>query len=189
MPRRSILSVAERESLLSLPASQDDLIRHYSLSESDLSLVRQRRGASNRLGFAILLGYMHYPGIILGLADEPDAPFDYLRYIGDRYLPMRRYTELLDVLDLRAAPAARPRPIGVWLYYRSNGRPARHGWCGFRAQPIFSEASHLNECPDGAFSQCRCERKKRANSLVASGPCGSVYDPDALPPDQAWPAP
>jgi hypothetical protein len=33
--------------------------------------------------------------------------FDYLRYIGDGYSPMRRYTpELLDVLDLRAAPAA-----------------------------------------------------------------------------------
>ena len=65
MPRRFILSVAERESLLSLPASQDDLIRHYSLSDSDLSLVRQRRGASNRLGFAILLSYMRYPGIFV----------------------------------------------------------------------------------------------------------------------------
>ncbi len=39
----------------------------------------------------------------LGQSEE----FDYLRYIGDGYLPMRRYTpELLDVLDLRAAPAA-----------------------------------------------------------------------------------
>ena len=74
MPRRSILYLAERESLLSLPASQDDLIRHYSLSESDLSLVRQRRGASNRLGFAILLSYMRYPGIILGVGEEAYAP-------------------------------------------------------------------------------------------------------------------
>ena len=39
----------------------------------------------------------------LGQAED----FDYLRYIGDSYLAMRRYTpELLDVLDLRAAPAA-----------------------------------------------------------------------------------
>ena len=28
MPRRSILSVAERDSLLALPATQDELIRH-----------------------------------------------------------------------------------------------------------------------------------------------------------------
>ena len=32
MPRRSILSVAERDSLLALPATQDELIRHYTLS-------------------------------------------------------------------------------------------------------------------------------------------------------------
>ena len=79
MPRRSILSVAERESLLSLPTSQDDLIRHYSLNESDLSLIRQRRGASNRLGFAILLSYMRYPGMILGVGDEAYASL--LRYV------------------------------------------------------------------------------------------------------------
>jgi len=82
MPRRFILSVAERESLLSLPASQDDLIRHYSLSDSDLSLVRQRRGASNRLGFAILLSYMRYPGIILGVGDEVYAPL--LTYVAQQ---------------------------------------------------------------------------------------------------------
>ena len=82
MPRRSILSVAERESLLSLPTSQDDLIRHYSLNESDLSLIRQRRGASNRLGFAILLSYMRYPGIILGVGDEVYAPL--LTYVAQQ---------------------------------------------------------------------------------------------------------
>jgi hypothetical protein len=43
MPRRSILSAAERESLLALPDTQDELIRHYTFSEPDLSLIRQRR--------------------------------------------------------------------------------------------------------------------------------------------------
>jgi hypothetical protein len=32
-------------------------------------------------------------------------------------------------------------------------------------------------------------RKKRTISRLASGPRGSVYDPAALPPDHAWPAP
>ena len=31
-------------SLLALPDTEDELIRHYSLSEIDLSLIRQRRG-------------------------------------------------------------------------------------------------------------------------------------------------
>ena len=30
MPRRSILSAAERESLLALPDTKDELIRHYT---------------------------------------------------------------------------------------------------------------------------------------------------------------
>jgi hypothetical protein len=50
MPCRSILSAAERDSLLALPGTKDELIRHYTLSESDLSLIRQRRGSANRLG-------------------------------------------------------------------------------------------------------------------------------------------
>nr|HDI1972765.1 DUF4158 domain-containing protein [Klebsiella pneumoniae] len=47
MPRRSILSAAERESLLALPDSKDDLIRHYTFNDTDLSIIRQRRGPAN----------------------------------------------------------------------------------------------------------------------------------------------
>ena len=53
MPRRSILSAAERDGLLALPDSDDELIRKYTFSQADLSLIRQRRGDANRLGFAV----------------------------------------------------------------------------------------------------------------------------------------
>lgn len=72
MPRRSILSALERNSLLALPDNQDDLIRYYSFSEQDLSIIVQHRGAANRLGFAIQLCYMRYPGIILPPDEPPD---------------------------------------------------------------------------------------------------------------------
>lgn len=39
MPRRSILSAAERASLLALPDTEDELIRHYTFSEPDLSVL------------------------------------------------------------------------------------------------------------------------------------------------------
>jgi hypothetical protein len=57
MPRRSILSASERESLLALPDTQEDLIRRYTLNESDMAVVRQHRGAamSARLCGAVLL--------------------------------------------------------------------------------------------------------------------------------------
>jgi hypothetical protein len=55
MPRRSILSATEREALLAVPETQEELIRHYTFKEPDLSLIRLRRGDANRLGFAVQL--------------------------------------------------------------------------------------------------------------------------------------
>src|SRR5260363_231818 len=62
MPRRWVLSAAERESLLALPEHQDALIRHDTFSESDLSIIRQRRKAATQLGFAVQLCDMRSPG-------------------------------------------------------------------------------------------------------------------------------
>ena len=53
MPRRSILSTSERDGLLALPDTQDELIRHYTFNDNDLALIRQRCGDANRLGFAV----------------------------------------------------------------------------------------------------------------------------------------
>lgn len=65
MPRRAILSANDQASLLALPDDQDDLICHYTFKEQDLSLIKQRRGDANRLGFAIQLCLLRYPGYAL----------------------------------------------------------------------------------------------------------------------------
>jgi hypothetical protein len=82
MPRRSILSASERDTLLALPAAHDDLIRYYTFGESDLALMRQRRGNANRLGFAVQLAYMRFPGIVLGADDTPFPPL--LKYVANQ---------------------------------------------------------------------------------------------------------
>jgi len=74
MPRRSILSTAGRERLLAVPDTREDLIRHYTFSEADLAIIRRRRGPANRLGFAVQLCYMRFPGIILGVTQVPFPP-------------------------------------------------------------------------------------------------------------------
>ena len=74
MPRRSILSSTERDSLLALPDSKDELIRHYTFNETDRSIIRQHRGSANRLGFAVQLCYMRYPGVTLASEAEPFRP-------------------------------------------------------------------------------------------------------------------
>ena len=55
MPRRSILSAAERESLLVLPDSKDDLIRHYTL------LLRPHEVSSGGIFDAGILKVAHHP--------------------------------------------------------------------------------------------------------------------------------
>jgi TnpA family transposase len=78
MPRRSILPAVEREGLLALPDTKDDLIRYYTFSDTDLSIIRQRRGTTNRLGFAVQLCYLRFPGILLGVDQPPFPPHTFL---------------------------------------------------------------------------------------------------------------
>ena len=86
MPRRSILSATERESLLALPDAKDELIRLYTFNDADLSRIRQHRGAVNRLVFAVQLCYMRYPGIVLAADAEPDVPL--LGMVADQLGPV-----------------------------------------------------------------------------------------------------
>src|SRR5947209_4507143 len=55
MPRRAILSSTARDSLFVLLDTQDEIIRYYTLTESDLAITNQHRGGANRLGFAVQL--------------------------------------------------------------------------------------------------------------------------------------
>jgi TnpA family transposase len=80
MPRRSILSPAERTGLLALPDSKDELIRHYTFSETDLALICQRRGEPNRLGLAVQLCLLRYPG--QSLAVDAVLPAPLLHWVG-----------------------------------------------------------------------------------------------------------
>lgn len=79
MPRRSMLTAADRENLLALPESDDELIRHYTFSETDRALIRLRRGDANRLGFAVQLCLLRYPGH--ALAADRDVPSVLIRWV------------------------------------------------------------------------------------------------------------
>lgn len=71
MPRRSILTPTERASLLAFPTIEEEIIQHYTFNESDISVIRQHRGGHNRLGFAIQLCYLRYPGCVLPTDTQP----------------------------------------------------------------------------------------------------------------------
>ena len=71
MPRRELLTPAERESLLTVPVIEAEQIRHYTLSRSDLAFIRQHRWDYNRLGVAVQLCYLRFPGRVLARGETP----------------------------------------------------------------------------------------------------------------------
>jgi TnpA family transposase len=75
MPRRYILTACERAGLVAIPTDETELIRLYTLSEQDLSVIKQRRGDANRLGFAVLLCCLRYPGYALPAGEDPPHTF------------------------------------------------------------------------------------------------------------------
>ncbi len=72
MPRRELLTSPGRLELLGFPTDEGELIRLYTLTKADLVFVRQHRGDHNRLGIAVLMSYLHYPGRVLA-GDNPAA--------------------------------------------------------------------------------------------------------------------
>jgi hypothetical protein len=125
MPRRAILSAAERENLLATPDDPKELICHYTLSESDLSIIRQCRGAANRLGFAVQLCYMRYPGVILGADDQPFAPL-----------------VSLVATQLKISPGSRVNSMPCWSCERTARSVSSSGCVSHRERPTQSTCSN-----------------------------------------------
>ncbi|WP_346037452.1 DUF4158 domain-containing protein, partial [Brevibacterium picturae] len=79
MALRSLLTVAERSQILALPTNTKDIAVRYTLSDTDMSLIRQRRGDANRLGFALQLCLLRHPG--LALADDTEVAPDLVSWL------------------------------------------------------------------------------------------------------------
>ena len=105
------------------PTEQRDLVHHYTLSDADLTSIRRSRGDHNRLGHALMLCYLRYPGRPLRTGERPPAPLlafvaeqiDVLPESIDAYLAAERSrvshsAELQDRLRLRPFG---PRPAAL----------------------------------------------------------------------------
>lgn len=65
MAHRQILTDKQRHKLLNIPTTEQDLLKHYVLSNEDLHHINKKRKESNRFGFALQLCAFRYPGRLL----------------------------------------------------------------------------------------------------------------------------
>lgn len=82
MARRQLLTREALGSHYDPPTDEREIARHFTLSREDLDLVSERRGAPSRLGFALLLLYMRWPGRVLEAGEKP--PSAILAFVGDQ---------------------------------------------------------------------------------------------------------
>jgi TnpA family transposase len=101
MPRRELLTSTQRDELLAFPTDEADLLRYYTFNTHDLAVIRRRRGDHNRLGFAVQLCYVRFPGQLLAVGEPPYAPI------------------------LAMAAAQLKVPTGIWSFYAERDQTRR----------------------------------------------------------------
>ena len=73
MKKHEILSPLSRAALFDPPTDPGLIVRHYMFSPEDMALIRRRRRSANRLGFAVNLAYLRFPGRAFGVEEAPPA--------------------------------------------------------------------------------------------------------------------
>jgi TnpA family transposase len=92
MARRDLLNDDERQKLFGVPQDHDSLVKLYTLSPSDGEPVLARRGAANRLGFAVQLALLQHPG--MSLSTFGDAPPQLVAFMAKQIgVPKERYAD------------------------------------------------------------------------------------------------
>ena len=128
MPHRELLTESQRLSLQAPASDERGMVRHYMLSSEDLALINRRRGDPNRLGFALKLCYLRFPGRILQQGEQPPAALCAFvaeqlgldaAHFGD--YAERDQTRREHVLEIETALGLRPltrvlyRELAAWL--------------------------------------------------------------------------
>lgn len=127
MPRRSLLTTVQQEALFAFPGSDVEIARYYTFDERDLSIIRQRRGAHNRIGFAVQLCYLRYPGYAMAAdTTPPDALLSHVsRQLRINPAAWAEYaqrdeTRREHALELQAAFGYRPFSTGEYRKQRGT---------------------------------------------------------------------
>jgi Domain of unknown function (DUF4158) len=141
MPARTLLSAEQRTRLFSIPTDTAAMARHYVLDAADLAIVRVRRRASNRLGFAVQLCVLRHPGRVLDPSESPPAPM--LAFVAEQIgvdpalfdeYARRAETRREHFLELQKLVGLRSFGLNDWRTCLRVGTDA--AWATDRGEPI-----------------------------------------------------
>lgn len=133
MAHRTILTARQRAALFDLPTDDTSMLRHYILADDHLEHINARRRPENRIGFALLLCALRYPGWLLS-SDEV-IPEKVLRFIaaqlgltGDDILPYaaRRQTRqqhlhaIRQIYGFKMFSGHGARSLKIWLEHEAE---------------------------------------------------------------------
>ncbi len=117
MPHRELLTESQRLSFHAPPSDERGMVRHYTLSADDLALINRRRGDPNRLGFAVMLCYLRFPGRILQQGEQPPAALCALvaEQLGLKAVHFGDYAERDQTRREHVLESAMYREVAAWL--------------------------------------------------------------------------
>lgn len=128
MPRRELLSEPQRLAFTEPAADERGMVRHYTLSAEDLALIAPHRGERNRLGFALMLCYLRFPGRVLQEGEQPPValqtfvaeqldidPASFGDYAERDQTRREHLAEIQTTLGYRTLTRSLYRQLSVWL--------------------------------------------------------------------------
>ena len=114
--------------LLGPPSDEREIVRYCTLSREDLDIIFRKRSDHSRLGFALLLCYLRYPGRVLGAEEVPPvalvsfvarqlgvSPSAFIRYSRRDQTRREQLAELMERLSYRSFDRASFLHYLAWL--------------------------------------------------------------------------
>jgi TnpA family transposase len=141
MPPRTLLSSEQRTRLFTVTTDPAEMTRHYVFDTDDLALVRARRRAGNRLGFAVQLCALRHPGRVLDPSESPPEPM--IVFVAEQIgvdpalfgeYARRAETRREHVLELQRLMRLRSFGLADWRACLRAGADA--AWATDRGEPI-----------------------------------------------------
>ena len=107
MPRRTVLSKSQKQRFEKLPTAAEELAGFFTLTKEEIEFIKNRRRQHNKIGFAVQLSLMKYPGrtlrpnesipseILNFISEQIDVDSDEFKYYGRREETIREHTSLI----------------------------------------------------------------------------------------------